>query len=70
MYYQATHEPVIKLSDPVQIKTIGALTEAVGLPHERGQSVIKIPEKLKSYNKLILSKEYQERVAEAKAKSL
>jgi hypothetical protein len=38
---------------------------AVGIPHERGQAEIEIPEKLRHYDKLRLSKEYRERVAQA-----
>jgi hypothetical protein len=57
MYYQhclaVREDPVIKLSHPAQIQVLDALTEAVGIPHEPGQSVIKIPEKLRSYNKLV-----------------
>jgi hypothetical protein len=65
MYYQATHEPTIKLSDP-QIHIIDALTEAVGIPYQKGQAEIEIPEKLRNYNKLVMSKDYQERAAKAK----
>jgi hypothetical protein len=49
MYYWATHEPTIKLTDPGQVRTLDALTEAVGIPHQRGQTEIQIPEKLRNY---------------------
>lgn len=65
-YHQAKHELTIKLSHPVQIRVIDALAEAAGIPHERGQAEIEIPEKLKNYYKYRLSNEYQERVAKAK----
>jgi hypothetical protein len=42
------------------------LTEAVGIPHPKGQAEIEIPEKLRNYTKLVLSKDYQEKVAKAK----
>jgi hypothetical protein len=34
----------IKLSDPLQIKVIEVLTEAMSIPYEKGQSEIKLPE--------------------------
>jgi hypothetical protein len=49
--YQYSHEPAIKLSHPLQVRVIDALTEAVGIPHERGQTEIEIPEKLRYYDK-------------------
>jgi hypothetical protein len=66
-YYQSTHEPAIRLSHP-QIRIIDALTEAVGIPHQRGQAEIEIPEKLRHYDEYIFSKEYQKLVAKAKTK--
>jgi len=44
------------------------LTEAVGIPHEKGKSEIPIPEKLKDYVTWSRSKEYRELVAKAKEK--
>jgi hypothetical protein len=67
-HYLRTREPVIKLSHPIQIRIIGALTQAVGIPHQKGQAEIEIPEKLKHYLKWILSKEYQERWPKAYSK--
>jgi hypothetical protein len=61
LYYYRTREQVIKLTEP-QISIIDALAEAVGIPHERGQAEIVIPEKLKYYSKYQLTKEYQERL--------
>jgi hypothetical protein len=67
-YYQATHEPTIKLTDPVQIRMIDAMTEAVGLPHQKGQAEIEIPEKLRHWNKWTASQEYLDRWQQAQAK--
>lgn len=49
-YYQRTHESVIRLNDP-QMQILDALTEAVGMPHHKGQVEIVIPENLRDYNK-------------------
>lgn len=49
--YQSSHEPAIKLSHPLQVRAIDALTEAVGISHERGQTEIEIPEKFRYYDK-------------------
>jgi len=69
-YYAATHEPMIKLSDPRQVRLLDALTEAAGIPHQRGQTEIEIPEKLRHYNKLVMSNEYQARLAQAQVKRI
>jgi hypothetical protein len=69
-YYQRTHESTIKLSDPVQVRTIDALLDTIGIPHKKGQTQIEIPKKLKNYNIYQLSKEYQERLAKAKSELL
>jgi hypothetical protein len=45
--YKRNGEATIKLSDP-QVRIIDALTEAVGIPHKRGQAEIEIPEELRS----------------------
>jgi hypothetical protein len=66
-YYGDTHEPTIKLS-PLQSQLIDAMTEAAGIPHEKGQTAIVIPEKLRHYNRYLLSPEYQERLSQAQAK--
>jgi hypothetical protein len=58
----------IKLSHPVQIGVLDALTEAVGIPHQKRQAEIETPEKLRDWNKWTMSKEYQERWAKAKSK--
>ena len=65
-HFRSTNEQTIKLSDP-QIRVINALTEAVGIPHQRGQAEIEIPENLKHYSEWQVSEEYQERVAKAKS---
>jgi hypothetical protein len=68
MYYWATHEPTIKLTEPGQVRALDALTEAVGIPHQRGQTEIEIPEKLRHYTKYKLSEEYRQRWEQARAK--
>jgi hypothetical protein len=66
-HYHGTHEQAIKLSHPLQVRIIDALTEAVGIPHQKGQAEIEIPKNLKHYHeKWIFSKEYQERLAKAR----
>ena len=69
-YYGATHEPTIKLIDPRQVRLLDALTEAAGVPHQRGQTEVQIPEKLRNYNKYVMSNEYQTRWAQAQAKRI
>jgi hypothetical protein len=69
-YYSATHEPTIKLSDPRQVRMLDALTEAAGVPHQRGQTEVQIPEKLRNYTKDQMSAEYQTRWAQAQAKRI
>jgi hypothetical protein len=69
-YYGATHEPTIKLSNPRQVRLLDALTEAAGIPHQRGQADVEIPEKLRSYNKYVMSNEYQTRWTQAQAKRI
>jgi hypothetical protein len=66
--YAATHEPTIKLSDPRQVRLLDALTEAAGIPHQRGKTDIEIPEKLRNYNKYLMSEEYQHKWTQAQAK--
>ena len=67
-YYGATREPSIKLTHPMQVRVLDALTEAAGVPHQRGQTEIEIPEKLRNYNRYLMSPEYQARLTEAQAK--
>lgn len=52
---------IIKLGNPLQVRLLDALTEAVGIPHQKGLTEIKIPEKLGHYGDWIMSKEYHER---------
>ncbi len=66
-YYGATKEPSIKLTNPKQVLLLDAMAEAAGLPHQRGQTEITIPEKLRNYNKYLMSAEYEERLNKAKA---
>ena len=57
-YYEApaAHRPKearpeqIILTHPLQVKILDALTEAVGVPHQRGQSAFEIPERICTYN--------------------
>jgi hypothetical protein len=50
----------VKLTHPLQVRLLDALTEAVGIPHQRGQTVIEIPKNLKG------KKEFLETLAYAK----
>jgi hypothetical protein len=67
-YYSSTREPTIKLTNPMQVKVLDALTEAAGVPHQRGKTEVEIPEKLRNYNQYLMSPEYQARLTEAQAK--
>jgi hypothetical protein len=67
MYYQKTQESRIKLSEP-QVKMVDALTEATGIPRQRGQAEIEIPEKLRNYSQWFNSEERLARIAEARSK--
>lgn len=69
-YYAAIHEPTIKLSDSRQVRLLDALTEAAGVPHQRGKGEVEIPEKLRSYTTYQMSSEYQQKQAQAQAKRL
>jgi hypothetical protein len=60
--------PTIKLTNPLQVKILDAITEVAGIPHKKGQSEIPIPDKLQHYHEWIFSQEYQELLAKAKAK--
>src|SRR4051812_49386542 len=65
-YHRQSHKPSINLTHPTQVQIIDALTEAIGIPHEKGQTEIPIPEKLKDFISYQFSQEYQDRVAAAK----
>ena len=67
-YASATREPTIKLTHPMEVRVLDAFTEAAGVPHQRGQTEIDIPEKLRNYNRYLMSPEYQAKLTEAKAK--
>ena len=67
-YYHTTHEPKIKLTHPMEVRVLDALAEAANVPHQRGQSEIEIPEKLRNYNRYLMSPEYQAKLTEAQAK--
>lgn len=65
--YQQTTDPTITLSGR-QIDVIDALTEVAGIPHQKRQSKIPIPDKLLHYNEWILSEEYHDRLTRATKK--
>ena len=67
-YYRHTQEPTIRFSDPMQVRILDALAEAVGILHQRGQTEIEIPEKLKNYLAWQRSKEYEELWHQARAR--
>jgi hypothetical protein len=67
-YAGAKGEPQIKLTHPMEVRVLDALTEAAGVPHQRGQTEIEIPEKLRNYNRYLMSPEYEARLTEAKVK--
>jgi hypothetical protein len=69
-YYGATREPTIKLTHPMQVRVLDALTEAAGVSHQRGQTEIVIPEKVRNYNQYLMSPEYQARLTQAKVKRM
>jgi hypothetical protein len=50
-YSGATRESTVKLTYPMQVRVLDALTEAAGVPHQRGKTEVEIPEKLRNYNK-------------------
>ena len=68
MVYQDAHEPSIKLTDPVQVRMMDAMTEAAGIPYEKGQTEIEIPKKLRHWNTWVSSEEYLERWAKTHPK--
>ena len=63
-------EPTVQLPDPLQVRILDALTEAAGIPHERGQAIIPVPEQLlgRNYANWLLSPERERAVAQARAK--
>jgi hypothetical protein len=67
-YSGATGEPKIKLTHPMEVRVLDAFAEAAGVPHQRGQTEIEIPEKLLNYNRYLMSPEYQAKLSEAQVK--
>jgi hypothetical protein len=66
---KAPNPEVIRLTNPVQVRMIDALTEAADIPHEPGQTEVVIPEKLRHFTKWSMSDEYHNKVkAEAARK--
>ena len=49
-YSADTGSSVIHLTDPLQVRMIDAMCEAVGLPRDRGSDLISIPDKLQHYH--------------------
>jgi hypothetical protein len=60
-HFQRTHEAIIRLSN-LQVRILDALTDAVGIPHQKGRTEIEIPKKLRNYDNWQASEEYQERL--------
>jgi hypothetical protein len=52
----------------MQVRVLDALVEAANVPHQRGQTEIEIPEKLRNYNRYLMSPEYQAKLAETQTK--
>ena len=67
-YHSSTREPTIKLTNSKQVQLLDPMAEAAGIQHERGQTEIAIPEKLKNYNQYLMSPEYHERWTHAKSR--
>jgi hypothetical protein len=59
---------IIQFSDPLQLKILDALADAVGIPYRKGQTEIEIPEKLRDFKKWQQSGEYEAALAREKAK--
>ena len=59
--------PDIGVAIPMEVRVLDAFAEAAGVPHQRGQMEIEIPEKLRNYNRYLISPEYQARLTAAKA---
>jgi hypothetical protein len=43
------HPEIIELTDPLQVRILDALAEAVGMPRRRGQTELEIPEHIRGY---------------------
>jgi hypothetical protein len=54
--------PIIELNDS-QVRLLDAMAEASGLPHPRGQSVLKIPDKYADSSSRLYSPDWQRRAA-------
>jgi hypothetical protein len=69
MYASSTDGSTTIKLDEAQVKVLDALTEAVGIPHKRGQNEINIPEKFhgRNYYEWLLSEERRELINRAKA---
>jgi len=59
------HPELIRLA-PMQVRILDALAEAVGIPHQRGQTEIAIPEPFRNYAEEDTKQENERRRAEAK----
>jgi hypothetical protein len=66
-YYRENKTPIIKLNSN-QAKLIDAMAEAVGIPRQRGQSEVVIPEHLRDYSKWRKSPAYKRRLARAEVR--
>jgi hypothetical protein len=72
MFYQhcraTKEEPVIRLTDPIQVDILSALAEAANVPYPKGQTEFQIDERHRNWTDWVLSEEYQRRLDQAKAK--
>jgi hypothetical protein len=61
---KSRHTPrpeIIMLEDPLQIRIIDAAAEAVGIPHQRGQTAFAIPQQLWDYEAQLANEERRRR---------
>jgi len=65
-WYGDTGESAVKLT-PLQVKILDALTDALSIPHQRGQAEIPVPEKLRHYSRYLGSPQYKELFYKAQA---
>ena len=64
--YAYWKDPTIRLTD-TQARMLDAMTEAVGIPHQRGRNEIPIPDKYGDFDRWTSSPEYRERLAKQAA---
>ena len=59
-------EPMIELTDPLQVKILDALADVTGIRREKGQKTVAIPEHLQNYEAWSKTPAYQQRLAQAR----